>query len=124
MSHWLEQRRRGSNYNDRYKNSTLIGMPDYLLKRRERERESEDNCEMEMRRRGRKEWILEDKGDVKCVAEEGCIEHIMSHRRIKIRIGKVLDVRGKGEVKWMKEVKRLRKVHMKGIERMRECEYG
>jgi len=55
MGHWLEQRRRGSNYNDKYKNSISIGIPDYLLKRRERERESEDNCEMEMRRRGRKE---------------------------------------------------------------------
>jgi len=60
----------------------------------------------------------------RCGAEEGCIKHIMSHRRIKIGIGKVLDVRGNGEVKWMKEAKRLKKVHMKGIERVRECEYG
>jgi len=36
MGQWLEQRIRESNYNDRYKNSTSIGMPDYLLKRGER----------------------------------------------------------------------------------------
>jgi len=42
--------------------------------------------------------------------EEGCIEHIMSNTRI--RIGKVLNKRGKEEVmKWMQEVKRLREVH-------------
>jgi len=46
----------------------------------------------------------------------------MSHTRIKIGIGKVLDMSGKEEVKWMKEVKRLRKVHKKGIERVREYE--
>jgi len=41
--------------------------------------------------------------------EERCIEHIMSHTRIKIGLGEVLDERGKGvAVKWMKEVKRLR----------------
>jgi len=57
--------------------------------------------------------------------EEGCIEHIMSYTRIKIEIGEVLDERGKGEVvKWMKEVKRLREVHRRGIERVRECECG
>jgi len=36
MGQWLKQRIRESNYNDRYKNSTSIGMPDYLLKRGER----------------------------------------------------------------------------------------
>jgi len=36
MGQWLEQRIKESNYNDRYKNSTSIGMPDSLLKRRER----------------------------------------------------------------------------------------
>jgi len=107
MGQWLEQRIRESNYNDRYKNNTSIGMSDYLLKRGER-------------------------GSQKIIArwrcgneEEGCIEHIMSHTRIKIRLGEVLDERGKDEVmKWMKEVKRLRELHRRGIERVRECECG
>jgi len=55
--------------------------------------------------------------------EEGRIEHIMSHARIKIGLGEVLDERGKGEVvKWMTEVKRQRDVHRRKIERVRECE--
>jgi len=55
--------------------------------------------------------------------EEGCIEHIMSYTRI--RIGEVLGEIGKGEVvKWMKEVKRLREIYRRGIERVRECECG
>jgi len=33
-----------------------------------------------------------------CGMEEGCIEHIMSHTRIKIGLGEVLDERGKSEV--------------------------
>jgi len=36
MGQWEEQGIRESHYNDRYKNSTSIGMPDYLLKRGER----------------------------------------------------------------------------------------
>jgi len=35
MGQWLEQKIRESKYNDRFKNSTSIGMPDYLLKRGE-----------------------------------------------------------------------------------------
>jgi len=35
MGQWLEQKIRKSKYNDRYKNSTSIGMSDYLLKRGE-----------------------------------------------------------------------------------------
>jgi len=55
--------------------------------------------------------------------KEGCIEHIMSHTRIKIGVGAVLDERGKGDVvKWMKEVRKLREIHRRGIERVRECE--
>jgi len=47
----------------------------------------------------------------------------MSHTRIKIGVGTVLDERGKGEVlKWMREVKKLREIHTRGIERVRECE--
>jgi len=37
MGQWLEQKIRESNYNDRYKNSTSNGIPDYLLRRRQRE---------------------------------------------------------------------------------------
>jgi len=48
--------------------------------------------------------------------EERPIEYIMSHTRIKIRLGEVLDEKGKEEVvRWMREVKRLRE------ERNREC---
>jgi len=44
--------------------------------------------------------------------EEGCIEYIISHMRINIRIGAVLDERGKGKVlKWMREVRKLREIH-------------
>jgi len=32
MEQWLEQKIRESTYNDKYKNSTSIGIPDYLLK--------------------------------------------------------------------------------------------
>jgi len=57
--------------------------------------------------------------------EEGCIEHIMSHTRMKIGLDKVLDERTKGEVvKWMREVKKLREIHRKRIERVREYECG
>jgi len=39
-----------------------------------------------------------------CGVEEGCIEHIMSHTRIKIELSEVLDKREKGEVvKWMRK---------------------
>jgi len=50
--------------------------------------------------------------------EEGRIEHIMSHTRIKIGLGEVLDEKeGKEEVvRWMREVKRLREVHRREIE--------
>jgi len=51
-----------------------------------------------------------------CGMQEGRIEHIMSHTRIKIGLGEVLDERGKGVVTWMREVKRLREVHRREIE--------
>jgi len=55
--------------------------------------------------------------------EERRIEHIMSHTRIKIGLGEILDEKGKGEVvRWMREVKRLREVHRREIESVRECE--
>jgi len=38
MGQLLEQKIRESEYNDRYKNSTSIGIPDYLLKRGEGEK--------------------------------------------------------------------------------------
>jgi len=45
----------------------------------------------------------------------------MSHTRIKIGLGEVLDKRGKGEVvKWMREIKTLRKIHKRRIGRERE----
>jgi len=41
--------------------------------------------------------------------EEGCIEHVMIHTKIKIGVGAVLDERGKEEVlKWMRKVKKER----------------
>jgi len=55
-----------------------------------------------MRQRGRKKRILEDwVGEKKCRIcgiEEGCVERIMSHTRIKIGLGEILDERRKGEV--------------------------
>jgi len=100
MGQWLEQRIRESNYNDRYKNSTSIGMPDYLLKRGER-----GNQKVIARWRcGNEEeenrfWKTEEKKKCRiCGVEKGCIERIMSHTRIKIGIGKVLVERGRGEV--------------------------
>jgi len=33
-----------------------------------------------------------------CGVEEGCVEHIMSHMRIKIGLDEVLDERKKGEI--------------------------
>jgi len=45
----------------------------------------------------------------------------MSHTRIKIGLGEILDERGKGEVvRWMREFKRLREVHRREIESVRE----
>jgi len=47
--------------------------------------------------------------------EEGRIEHIMFHTRIKLGVGEVSDKSGKGEiVKWMREVEKLREINRKG----------
>jgi len=124
MGQWLEQRIRESNYNDRYKNSITIGMPDYLLKRGERGSQkiiARWRCGNEKERNGF--WKTEEKKKCRiCGMEEGCIEHIMSHTRLKIGLGEVLDERGKGEVvKWMREIKRLREIHRREIERVKEC---
>jgi len=49
----------------------------------------------------------------------------MSHTRIKIGLGEVLDEKGKEEVvRWMREIKRLREVHRREIKSVRECECG
>jgi len=49
----------------------------------------------------------------------------MSHTKIKIGLGEVLDEKGKGKVvKWMKKIKKLREIHRREIERVRECECG
>jgi len=76
--------------------------------------------------RKKKIWKTEEEKRCRiCGVKEGCIEHIISHTRIKIRIGAFLDERGKREVlKWMREVKKLTKIHRRGIERVRECECG
>jgi len=48
--------------------------------------------------------------------EEGCIEH-MTHMRNKIGVGAVINERGKGKaLRWMREVKKLKKVYRRGIE--------
>jgi len=49
MGQWLEQKIRESKYNDRYKNSTSIGMPDYQRGLKRRERWSQKMIEMKMR---------------------------------------------------------------------------
>jgi len=44
-------------------------------------------------------WKTEEEKKCRiCRVEEGCIEHIMSHTRIKIELGEVLDARGREEV--------------------------
>jgi len=99
MGQWLEQKIRESNYNDRYKNSTSIGIPDYL---RKGERGSQKiiarwRCENEEEKN--RFWKTEEEKKCRiCAMGEGRIEHIMSHTRIKIGLGEVLDERGKREV--------------------------
>jgi len=119
----LEQKIRKSKYNGRYKNSTSIGMPDYLLK-------IEDGGSQKIMTRwrcgnekGRNRFCKteEEKGCRICGVQEGCLEYIMTHTRIKIRIGVVLDEKEKEEVlKWMREVKKLREIYRNGVERVRE----
>jgi len=60
------------------------------------------------RRRRRKNAIyMDSKKDV----------YILIHTRNKIKIDTVIDERGKAEVlKWMREVKKLREAHRRGIE--------
>jgi len=110
MGQWLEQKIRKSKYNDRYKNSTSIVMPDYLLKKGEGESQkmiTRWRCGNEEERNGF--WKTGGEKMPICRVEEGCIEHIMPHTRIKIGVGEVLDERGKREtVKGMREVKKLR----------------
>jgi len=116
MGQWLDQRIRESNYNDRYKNSLSIEMPDYLLKRGSQKMIARRRCGNEEERNGF--WRTEEEKKCHiCGVKEGCVEHMMSRTRIKIGIGEVLDEKGKGEiVKWMKEVKRLREVHRRDRE--------
>jgi len=110
MRQWLEQKIRESKYNDRYKNSTSIGMPNYLLKRGERGNQkmiARWRCGNEVEGNGF--WKTEEEKKCRiCGVEEECIEHIMFHTRIKIWLGEILDERGKREVvKWMREIKKL-----------------
>jgi len=79
MGQQLEQRIRESNY-DRYKNSTSIGMSDYLLKRGERGSQkiiARWRCGNEEERNGF--WKTEEKKCRICGMEERRIEYIMSH---------------------------------------------
>jgi len=67
-------------------------------------------------------WKIEEEKDA-VYMEEKCIEHIMIHTRIKIGVGVVLEREG-GILKWIREVKKLREIHRRGIESVRECECG
>jgi len=71
-------------------------------------------------------WKTEEEKKYRiCGVEEGCTERIMSHTRINVGLGEILDEREKGEVvKWMRKVKKLREIHRREIERVRECECG
>jgi len=75
-------------------------MPDYLLKRGERGSQkiiARWRCGNEEERNGF--WKTEEEKKCRiCEVEEGYIEHIMSHTRIKIGLREVLDERGKREV--------------------------
>jgi len=97
----------------------------HLLKRGERESQkiiAKWRCGNKEKRNGF--WKTEEEKKCRiCGVEEGCIEHIMSHTRIKIGLSEVLDEREKEEVvKWMKKVKRLKEVYRREIERVRKCE--
>jgi len=86
-------------------------MSNYLLKRGERGSQkliARWRCGKEEERNGF--WKTEEEKKCRiCGVEVGCIEHIMSHTRIKIRLDEVLDEGGKGYiVKWMRKVKKLR----------------
>jgi len=100
MGQWLEQKIRESKYNDRYKNSISIGMPDYLLKRGEGgSQKMITRCRYGNEEERNKSWKTEEeKKCCICGVEEGCIEHIMSHTRIKIGLDEVLVERGNGEI--------------------------
>jgi len=75
-------------------------MPDYLLKRGEGGSQkliARWRCSNEEERNGF--WKTEEEKKCRiCRVEKGCIEHIISHTRIKIGIDEVLDEREKGVV--------------------------
>jgi len=79
----LEQKIRESKYNDRYKNSTSIGMPDYLLKigyGRSQKMIVKWRCGNEEKRNGF--WKTEKEKTCRiCGVEEACIKHIMIHTK-------------------------------------------
>jgi len=86
MGQWLEKKIRNSKYNDSYKNSTSIGMSDYLLKRG-----NEGSQKVIARwRYGNEEerngfWKTKEEKKFRiCGVEEGCIEHIMIHTKINM----------------------------------------
>jgi len=85
MGQWLEQKIRESNYNDRYNNSTSIGIPNYLLRRGERGSQkiiARWRCGNEKEKN--RFWKTEEEKECRiCGMKEERIEHIMSHIRIK-----------------------------------------
>jgi len=100
MGQWLEQKVRESKYNDRFKNSIPIGMLDYLIKKGvggSQKMIAKWRCGNEKERKGF--WKTEEEKRCRIYElEEGCIEYIMSHMRIKIGVSAVFDKGGKGEV--------------------------
>jgi len=88
-------------------------MSEYLLKRGERGSQkliTRWRCGKEEERN--EFWKTKEEKKYRiCGVEVGCLKHIMSHTRIKIRLGEVLDERGKGYiVKWMREVNKWRDI--------------
>jgi len=121
----MDQKIRESKYNIRYKSSKSIGTSEYLIK-------MENRGSQKMIARLRYGNEEERNGYLKmgekkrcCVygLEKGYIEHILIHTRNKIGVNVVVSERERREaVRWMREIKKLRKIHRRGIESVRVCE--
>jgi len=97
-------------------------MSDYLLKIGGSQKMiARWRCDNEEERNGY--WKMQEEKRCRiCGVAEG-IEHVMIHMRIKIGVGAILDERRKGEVlKWMRDVKKQKKIHSSGIEVVGGCE--
>jgi len=81
---------------------------------------------MEMLQRERK--IVEDRGGEKMPymwSRRSMYRAQLTHTRNKIGVSAVINERRKEEaLRWMREVKKLREVHRRGIESVRESECG